>query len=404
MSRLSPTGSQGPGVYLQHSAATRPISPAPADLAAFIGVAPNPRAQQNEPMLLHSTNDFYRLYLSEDSAHGDQVAVNQWTDLAYAVYGFFLNGGRRCYVINLGTTDGRPLAPNQNNRIDDISDGLEKLARLDDIAIVAAPGYTEPVHYTALNAHCEKLPDRLAILDPDMGAISSQLDKREVQAPVQSTDGFLTMYFPWLKVVDRVEHGRSILVPPSGYVAGVWVRTADSRGIHKAPANEIVRGILELGRPITDDENGMLNEAGINAIRTFPARGYLVWGARTLGGKDTWRYINARRLVNLLVKSIAAGTRWTVFEPPGEALWRSIIQDVSAFLDTYRIQGALSGQGGDQPFYVKCDAENNPAETREQGWVTFDIGLSGTGSDGFHIIRFTQTEAGTDIDWLNQPA
>ena len=112
-----------------------------------------------------------------------------------------------------------------------------------------------------------------------------------------------------------------MLIPPSGHVAGVWCRTDSTRGVHKAPANEVTLGVNGLGFQITQAEQGGLNKVGINCIRSFPGRGIRIWGARTLSSDPEWRYINVRRLFNYVAESIMEGTQWSVFEPNDEKLW-----------------------------------------------------------------------------------
>jgi phage tail sheath protein FI len=231
-----------------------------------------------------------------------------------------------------------------------------------------------------------------------MDTLTAQLAD-EIHLPVTSKEGYLTMYYPWIRVGDVTSSGGTVPVPPSGHVAGVWARTDESRGVHKAPANEIVRGALDLAYKLSDDEHGKLNEAGVNAIRALRGQSIKLWGARTLAPGEMWRYLNVRRLVNLLIGSIAQGTRWVVFEPPGEGLWSSVRRDVRAFLQSFQYQGALVSSGAGEGFFVKCDEENNPPEGRAGGRVVIDIGLAGISPAGFQIVRIIQSDSGSIIEW-----
>ena len=165
-------------------------------------------------------------------------------------------------------------------------------------------------------------------------------------------------------------------MPPSGFVAGIWGRNDDTRGVHKAPANEVVRGAISLEVQITKNEHDLLNPVGINCLRTFPGRGIRVWGARTLSSDPAWRYLNVRRLFNYLEESILNGTNWVVFEPNDDALWAKIRRTISAFLVNEWRKGALFGLTPDEAFYVKCDRETNPAEGIDAGQVVCQIGVA----------------------------
>jgi phage tail sheath protein FI len=177
----------------------------------------------------------------------------------------------------------------------------------------------------------------------------------------------------------------------------VWARNDAERGVYKAPANEVLRGVVGLDYFVTDQDNSLLNGAGVNAIRSFANSGYVVWGVRTLAKDVEWRYVNVRRLVNVIVESISEGTRWVVFEPNDEPLWSSIRRDVEAFLLNYWRQGALMGNKSEEAFFVKCDAENNPQNSIRDGQVVIDIGIAPVSPAEFKVFRIIQNEAGTDV-------
>ena len=180
--------------------------------------------------------------------------------------------------------------------------------------------------------------------------------------PRESDGGYGAFYFPGITTADPIT-GELVDVPPSGHIAGIWARNDALRGVHKAPANETVRGALNVTQRLTFEEQGVLNPAGVNCIRYFPREGIRVWGARTLAdAASEWRYLNVRRLFNMIEESIAEATRWIVFEPNDRTLWKSIRRDVGAFLTRVWRDGALMGRTAEQAFFVKCDEETNPPD------------------------------------------
>jgi phage tail sheath protein FI len=173
-------------------------------------------------------------------------------------------------------------------------------------------------------------------------------------------------------------------------MAGVWARNDSERGVWKAPANEVVRGVISLPINLTNSEQGVLNPNGVNCLRVFAGRGIRVWGARTLSSDASWRYLSVRRLFNMVEKSIERGTQWAVFEPNDTMLWGKMRRDINSFLRTLWRQGALFGNTPEQAFFVKCDAENNPQETRDLGQLIIDIGSAPVKPAEFVIFRIGQ--------------
>lgn len=247
----------------------------------------------------------------------------------------------------------------------------------------------------AMIAHCELMGDRIAILDPPPGLNAQQIKDWRVEAAGYDSK-YATLYYPWVKVLDP-SSGQSIFVPPSGHMAGIWGRNDDTRGVHKAPANEIVRGAITLELQLTKNEHDLLNPLGINCIRAFPGRGIRVWGARTLSSDPAWRYLNVRRLFNYLEESILSGTQWVVFEPNDQALWAKIRRTIASFLVMEWRKGALFGLTPDEAFYVKCDDETNPAEGIDAGQVVCEIGVAPVKPAEFVIFRLAQFSGGTSL-------
>ena len=241
-------------------------------------------------------------------------------------------------------------------------------------------------------AHAELMGDRMAIIDTPDGLIPQEvLEWRMNTAGYDSK--MAAMYWPWIEVMDPLTK-RPLRIPPSGHMAGVWARVDDTRGVHKAPANEVVRGANGLAFQITHAEQGELNRNGINCIRAFPGRGIRAWGARTISSDPEWRYINVRRLFNFVAESIMLGTQWSVFEPNDQRLWASLSTNVSSFLNRVYRSGALFGASAAEAYYVKCDAETNPPELIEAGQVVCEIGIAPVKPAEFVIFRLSQFTGG----------
>ncbi len=283
--------------------------------------------------------------------------------------------------------------------------GLAGLEAVEEITMVCVPdvmsGYlsgqlsredVKAVHLAVI-AHCEKMKDRFAILDalPDLNPQSVN-DWRMKEAGYDTQ--FAALYYPWIWVANPLaaDGGPSaIKIPPSGYVAGMYARVDSERGVHKAPANEILRGVLRLELNVSKGEQDILNPNGINCIRSFPGRGIRVWGARTLSSDASWRYINVRRLFSNIEESVYDGTQWVVFEPNDMDLWARVKRTISAYLTNVWRSGALFGATADEAFFVKCDAELNPPEVRDAGMLIVEVGISPVKPAEFVIFRFSQT-------------
>ena len=208
---------------------------------------------------------------------------------------------------------------------------------------------------------------------------------------------YAAFYFPWIKVFDlptKLQDPKGdgeIAVPPSGHIAGIYARVDNERGVHKAPANEVVRGALSVEYQISKAIQDGLNPSGVNCIREMNNR-IVVWGARTVGGdfNTDLKYINVRRTLLFLRESIDEGTQWVVFEPNDRTLWAKIVRNVTAFLTTVWRAGALFGSTPAEAFYVKCDDETNPPEERDLGRVTTEIGVAIVKPAEFVIFRISQ--------------
>lgn len=282
--------------------------------------------------------------------------------------------------------------------------GLAGLEALEDVTMVCVPDLMATLPgkaieldkvkavQAALVAHCEKMGDRVAILDAPPNMNPSQV--REWR---RNGGGFDTsygaVYYPWIQVSDPATN-RMIHVPPSGHIAGVWARNDTTRGVHKAPANEVVLGAVGLATTLTKGEQDVLNPIGVNCIRSLPGLGIRVWGARTMSSNAAWRYINVRRLFNFVEKSIELSTQWVVFEPNTPKLWARVTRDITAFLRQVWRSGALYGGSPSEAFFVKCDEELNPPEARDLGQLVIEIGLAPVKPAEFVIFRISQWTSG----------
>ncbi len=389
-----------PGIYVEEvSTGNKPIGMCGTSTAAFVGLAPAKNERVNEAVACNNWAEFCKIF-----ANGETKS----TDLSHAAYSFFNNGGSRCYIVNIG--DKGTVAGDARAR-----SGLCALETVDEVAIVAAPGFSDDISQKALLTHCENLKDRFAILDSpasvnnidalkklntDLGEVSdttkvdtskkSDGNNSQGHRPRNSDGGYGAFYFPWFKTIDALQPKSIVSISPSGAIAGIYARSDATRGVHKAPANELVKGAISLTYNISRAEQGELNKKGVNVIRTFPD-GIRVWGARTLASEASeWRYVSVRRTCNMIKESIQEGTNWTVFEPNDMMTWKSIERDIRAFLMRVWRDGALLGATPEQAFFVKCDAETNPAEVRDAGQLIAEIGIAPVKPAEFIIFRIGQ--------------
>jgi uncharacterized protein len=298
--------------------------------------------------------------------------------------------------------NGRRFAGSESAR-----NGINGLAVADDVTMVIVPDLVTAARkddgtidlglwkavQTSLISHCEQHANRMAILDAPPGMTPQQI--KDWRSDVAMYDSpFATLYYPWIKVENPIgtNGDREVFIPPSGHIAGVWARTDEARGVWKAPANDTIRGCLDIERAITQNEQSLLNPIGINCIRPFGTRGIRIWGARTLASDTDWRYINVRRLFNMVESTIMEGTQWAVFEPNDVTLWEGVTRTLTGFLRGLWSAGALFGDSADQAFYVKCDAETNPPESIDEGKLIVEVGLAPVKPAEFVVFRISQTK------------
>ena len=383
-----------PGVYIEEvDRGTKPIEMVGTSTVGFLGeckIGP-----VNEAVFCTNWSQFTKHF--GDFANSEH--------LAHAVYGFFNNGGGRCFVLNVGDWDEISKGGDKDKKkpaskaalyigADNgpgTRTGLKAFEEVDEINIVCTPGQTDPAIQDAVLSHCENMRYRFAIMDSPEVIEKGGVDK--LPKPRDSKYG--AYYFPWIEVYDPIKG--NVFQPPSGYMAGIYARSDSERGVHKAPANEIVRGALGLRYTVTRGEQDILNPKGINCIRFFKNRGIRVWGARTVSSDASWRYINVRRLFNMVEESIERGTQWVVFEPNDHKLWKRVTRDITAFLLRVWRTGALFGEQPESSFFVKCDSETNPPEVIDAGQMICEIGMCPVKPAEFVIFRIGQMAAGGDI-------
>ena len=383
-----------PGVYVEEvPPVARPIAGVGTSTAAFIGEADRlAAADLDKPKKFTNWKEFSDFIKGSGATDTTPIYTTVNRRLALAVFGFFTNGGTACYVV--------PVAA---GGLSSLAAALETLEPIDEIAIVAAPGAEAVARKGELLDHCFKMEDRVAVLDGVLAPASDSTPADIYGGPMPgggptTPDKFSygALYFPWVLVnnplfTDTGTEPKLIAQPPSGHVAGIYARVDAVRGVHKAPANEGVIGIVDVERGISRDKQKSLNPSGVNVIRAFGGAP-MVYGARTLGGdrNGEYKYLNVRRFMNFLKESIDEGTQFVVFEPNTPALWQRIIRSVGDFLYNQWRDGALFGVTPKQAFFVKCDAETNPPSTRELGQVITEIGVAVTKPAEFVIFRIQQ--------------
>lgn len=282
----------------------------------------------------------------------------------------------------------------------DYKRALSLLEPVDDVNMVIVSDRTDADVQQAVIAHCENMQDRFAILDSPRSAPPFGTDSAEVhRRSVDSAGGYAALYYPWL-LVPPDKGSKTILVPPSGHVAGIFARTDNNRGVHKAPAgNEaLINGALGVERIMSDIDQGQLNMKGINVIRVFAAGGRpIVWGARTTATDRNWQYVNIRRLFLFLEESIEEGIRWAVFEPNNLQLWQKLKRTITEFLTRVWRDGALFGETADQAFYVRIDEALNPPSTQALGRLYIEIGVRPSYPAEFIIVRIGIWQGGAEV-------
>ena len=264
--------------------------------------------------------------------------------------------------------------------------GIQSFIENSDVSLMAVPGVTIPEVQMSLIAHCENLKSRFAVLDMPK-------DRKKTDELLEYRDMFYSnyaaMYHPWVQIFDPLSK-KNIIAPPSGSVLGIYARTDTAIGVHKAPANEVVRACTGLASSYNTAEQDLLNPKGVNLIRSFPGRGIRVWGARTVTSNATWKYINVRRLFIFLEESIRANTNWVVFEPNTEALWGRVKRTIEMFLASVWRSGALAGTSPSEAFFVEIGRSTMTQDDIDNGRLICVIGVAPVKPAEFVIFKIGQ--------------
>ena len=264
--------------------------------------------------------------------------------------------------------------------------GLASFVELNNVSIMAVPGVTSPAVQLALCAQCANLGSRFAVLDLPLDVTKTQ-DALACREKIDSD--YAAMYHPWIQIYDALNK-KPAYIPPSGAVCGIYARSDAERGVHKAPANEVVYNAIGLSCLYNKAEQDILNPAGVNLIRTLPGQGIRVWGARTCSSNSLWKYVNVRRLFIYLEESIKANTSWAVFEPNDTFLWTRVNSTISSFLRDMWRAGALVGESEAQAYFVNVGRDTMSQNDILNGRLICEIGVAPSRPAEFVIFRITQ--------------
>lgn len=332
-------------------------------------------------------------YIAKKTAKSDLITVeyNGANDIAdpYASFGepdaafvsTEFSGGSNGSASDISADDFIGVDGGAGNRT-----GIQSFLDNDVVSIMAVPGVTDPNVQLTLVAHCENLASRFAVLDLPRSA-------RKVDEIIAHRDIFSSsyagLYHPWLQVFDPLDK-KNIAIPPSGSVIGLFARSDNARGVHKAPANEVIRACVGLDCQFNKGEQDILNPKGVNLIRSFPGQGIRVWGARTASSDPSWKYVNIRRLFIFIEESIKANTNWAVFEPNDQALWTRVQRTISVFLNNMWRNGSLAGASADEAFFVNIGRNTMSQDDIDNGRLVCVIGVAPVKPAEFVIFRITQ--------------
>lgn len=348
-----------------------------ADTERFAGLR---LANDGDPAsLIEAVNLGSRLVQLAAGPDYDPLSLQAFPAVTTGAWAPLGGGDDQLGTLASGDFIGVNLGPGQRS-------GIQALEEIDEVAIVVVPGIWDTDVINAIIIHAETLGDRFGVIDspPDLGV-------QEIQAfrsPIDTK--YAALYYPWVVIRDPRRARGTEQAPPSGFVAGVYARTDVARGVHKAPANEVLRSIRSFAQTITKREQDLLNPQGINALREFPGRGKRIWGARTLSADAAWKYVPVRRLFLMIEESIDEGTQWVVFEPNDEALWARVRQSVTRFLTTQWRIGALQGATADEAFFVACDRSTMTQDDIDNGRLICQIGIAPVRPAEFVIFRIQQ--------------
>lgn len=444
-----------PGVYVEEkSSGFKPITGVPTSIVGFLGESLS-AGKNNElfhdPKMITSWEQYVQTFLGYEEKKIERFGKTtiekeyvKTTQLDWGVYAFFANGGAKCYVVSVGkpndktsksleeteveTKEKASLNKNQSKKKEESSKssaastssndwigansistnpkGLKCFDLVDEIALLVAPGMTDSDVQKSILAYCENRQYLFAILDApqrleelEKYGLKATLDKQglaSICTEVYEGSKQGAVYFPWVKIEEKINNEKKTFsIAPSGFVAGIYARVDKVRGVHKAPANEVVRLASSLEYIISDEDQALLNTNGINCIRKFSDTGIRVWGARTTAtiSDPEWKYVNVRRLFNMIEKSLETHTKWAVFEPNDKFLWKKLKRNVDAFLLRVYNSGALVGSNYTEAYRVTCDETLNTQEEIDAGKVIIEVAIAPSKPAEFVVFRISQKEA-----------
>ena len=386
---------KSPGVHIE-SAGDRyvPLEKVETGVTAFLGATET--GPRNEPVRVGSYEQYANVFGEADGF------------MTFSLRGFFDNGGKTAYALNVSPEGG--LDPTPDDFIGQQGTeprGLLALERIDDVDLVVAPdlmwqyqrsvGFQEPEHVLAVQRamidHCERMHDRFCLLDPLPGQDLTQA----IEWRGHFDSSHAAFYFPFIKV--RRGEEVSSPMPACGHIAGSIAKSDREEGVHRAPANQPIEGLVDVAQRVRKRERDVCFDHRVNTLCAFAGRGIRIWGARTLASDKAFMQINVRRLFILIRKSVEKYAQWVVFEPNEPSLWKKMVRSCEVFLNDLWTQGALRGATQDEAFYVKCDEETNPIEARDVGQLVTEIGIAPVKPAEFIVVRIHQwTRERTDAD------
>ncbi len=313
--------------------------------------------------------------------------------LTHAVRGFFENGGRLCYVLLLPNVSQNDTSFSLT--MDTLDQGLQTIEALNAIDLICVPdimqltSIPEIMQLQALVLeHCDRMGDRFAILDSLNTAHLEDINQQRQH--LIGNNG--AIYGSWI-MVETVSYP----IPPCGHIAGIYAQNDRESGVHRAPANYILKGVLDISLALSAQDWQSLNVehgAGVNWIHSFKSRGIRVWGGRTVSQVPGWQYVNVRRLIITVLRWAEHNLVGIIFEPNNTTLWTRIARELTVYCESLWQKGALQGQEPEEAFYVKCDEETNPLEVRNAGQVVAEVGLSPTTPAEFIVISLVHGSSG----------
>lgn len=336
-------------------------------------------------------------YIEKKTTKSDLISVACTGKLEAGVLPFQALAGEGVDVVSVGLKAGSNGSVANISAADFIGEdrgagkrtGIQSFLDNDMVSIMAMPGITDPNAQLMLVAHCENTGSRFAVLDipKDAKKIPDIMNQRNL-----FDSSYAALYHPWLTVFDPLDK-KNIAVPPSGSIMGIYARSDNTRGVHKAPANEVVRGCVGLECQFNKGEQDVLNPKGVNLIRSFAGQGIRVWGARTVSSNGSWKYVNVRRLFIFIEESIRANTNWAVFEPNDEVLWVRVQRTISVFLSNLWRAGSLAGTSPEEAFFVNIGRDTMSPDDIDNGRLICVIGVAPVKPAEFVIFRISQKTA-----------